>query len=114
MASLLRRTCLAMLLVMAKKGVWVLEQPSSSLVFRLKRFQDHLVRKTTASQTHQDRPQRINLFEDSKPLKFTGRGIQTKLLDDGLWLMHSKAHNTLVEQFRGEILQHLSPSSQTC
>ena len=29
-----------MMLVMAKKGVWVLEQPSSSLAYRLKRFQD--------------------------------------------------------------------------
>lgn len=47
--SSIGRTVLAMLLVMAKKGVWVLEQPSSSLVFRLKRFQDHLVGKTRAS-----------------------------------------------------------------
>lgn len=33
------RTYLAMLLVMAKKGVWVLEQPFSSLVFRMDCFQ---------------------------------------------------------------------------
>ena len=35
----LSRTYLAMLLVMAKKGVWVLEQPFSSLVFRMDCFQ---------------------------------------------------------------------------
>lgn len=50
--SSIGRTVLAMLLVMAKKGVWVLEQPSSSLVFRLQRFQDHLVCKTRASYLH--------------------------------------------------------------
>ncbi|CAL1129748.1 unnamed protein product [Cladocopium goreaui] len=32
-------TFLAMYLVMAKQGVWVLEQPASSIVFRMKRFQ---------------------------------------------------------------------------
>ena len=37
-----------MLVVMAKKGVWVLEQPASSIVMRLKRFQQ-LLRKTTAA-----------------------------------------------------------------
>ena len=40
------RTFLAMLLVMAKKGVWVLEQPATSIAFRLRGFQD-LLRKTT-------------------------------------------------------------------
>ena len=33
------RTCLAILLIMAKGGTWVLEQPHSSLVFRHPRFQ---------------------------------------------------------------------------
>ena len=42
------RTVLAMLVVMAKRGVWVLEQPASSIVMRLKRFQQ-LLRKTTAA-----------------------------------------------------------------
>ena len=43
------RTVLAMLLVQAKQGVWLLEQPSSSLVFRLKRFRE-LLMKTVAPQ----------------------------------------------------------------
>ena len=43
------RTYLAMLLIMAKKGVWVLEQPSSSIVFRLPWFQE-LCRKVSVSQ----------------------------------------------------------------
>lgn len=34
-----------MLLVMAKNGTWVLEQPSTSLAFRLRRFQQ-ILRKT--------------------------------------------------------------------
>ena len=37
---LFHRTYLAMILIMAKKGVWVLEQPASSLVFRLPCFQE--------------------------------------------------------------------------
>jgi len=40
------RTFLAMMLVMAKRGVWVLEQPSSSLAYRLRGFQQ-ILRKTT-------------------------------------------------------------------
>ena len=42
------RTCLAMYLIMAKKGVWVLEHPSSSLVFRLPSLQQ-LLRRVQAT-----------------------------------------------------------------
>lgn len=45
------RTVLAMMLVMAKQGVWVLEQPSTSLVFRLRRFQK-ILRMCRASWMH--------------------------------------------------------------
>lgn len=41
-----------MLLVMAKGGVWVLEQPSTSLAYRLRGFQE-ILRKTTAPHLHQ-------------------------------------------------------------
>lgn len=49
--AIFARTYLAILLILAKKGVFVLEQPASSLVFRLPCFQE-LCRTTKVPRLH--------------------------------------------------------------
>ena len=47
------RTFLAMQLIAAKGGVWVLEQPSSSLAFRMRRFQELLGKQKVPQLSHE-------------------------------------------------------------
>ncbi|CAL1157992.1 unnamed protein product [Cladocopium goreaui] len=90
------RTFLAMLVVMAKQGVWVLEQPSTSLAFRLRGFQKLLRTCTVFRQSFWMRgfgsktPKRTTLWSNSSGVRFfctskkarKGRGGATPKLAD--------------------------------
>ncbi|CAK9079922.1 unnamed protein product [Durusdinium trenchii] len=84
------RTCLAILLVMAKRGVWVLEQPSSSLAFRLRRFQDQLVRKTRVYRQSfwmrgwgATTPKRTTLWSNSTAVRFFSTSKKARSIGKG-------------------------------
>lgn len=66
-----------MILVMAKKGTWILEQPASSLVFRLKRFQE-LLQITKASSVHLG----------------NGHGLKSHKFCDRIYYIEKSPHDT--------------------
>ncbi|CAL1162909.1 unnamed protein product [Cladocopium goreaui] len=70
------RTFLLMQLIAAKGGVWVLEQPSSSIVFRMKRFQELLGKQRVFKQSFWMRgfgsktPKRTTIWSNSSAVRF--------------------------------------------